>query len=127
LDQNREPDGGEHEKDGRPGRHFGKQVGCTARTESSLGSLAAKGAGEVSTLALLEKNNSNQDEANDNVNGTDKPDHAKLNLYSRAVSQLLRPDEDREVWFFLEKNHEKIYRFGLHQLRNCFFGAEGGT
>jgi hypothetical protein len=26
----------------------------------------------------------------------------------RAVSQLLWPDEDREVWFFLEKNHEKI-------------------
>jgi hypothetical protein len=39
-----------------------------------------------------------------------------------AVSQLLWSDKDREVWFFLEKNHEKVYRFGLHQLRNCFGG-----
>jgi hypothetical protein len=28
-----------------------------------------------------------------------------------AVSQLLWSDKDREVWFFLEKNHEKVYRF----------------
>jgi hypothetical protein len=27
-----------------------------------------------------------------------------------AVSQLLWSDKDREVWFFLEKNHEKVYR-----------------
>ena len=39
-----------------------------------------------------------------------------------AVSQLLWSDKDSEVWFFLEKNHEKVYRFGLHQLRNCFGG-----
>ena len=39
-----------------------------------------------------------------------------------AVSRLLWSDKDREVWFFLEKNHEKVYRFGLHQLRNCFGG-----
>ena len=32
-----------------------------------------------------------------------------------AVSQLLWSDKDSEVWFFLEKNHEKVYRFGLHQ------------
>jgi hypothetical protein len=30
---------------------------------------------------------------------------------SRAVSQLLWPDKDREVWFSLEENHEKAYRF----------------
>jgi hypothetical protein len=39
-----------------------------------------------------------------------------------AVSQLLWSDKDREVWFFLEKNHEKVYRFGLHQLR-CVWQA----
>ena len=38
----------------------------------------------------------------------------------RAVSQLLWPDKDREVWFSLGENHEKVYRFGLHQLRNCY-------
>jgi hypothetical protein len=37
----------------------------------------------------------------------------------RAVSQLLWSGKDREVWFFLEKNHEKACRFGLDQLRNC--------
>jgi len=36
----------------------------------------------------------------------------------KAVSQLLWPHEDREVWFSLEENHEKGLRFGLHQLRN---------
>ena len=75
LDQNREPDGGKHEDDSRPGGHLGQQVGCSAGTERGLRTLAAKGAGEVSALTLLEKNHPNQDEANDNVNGTDKPDH----------------------------------------------------
>jgi NodT family efflux transporter outer membrane factor (OMF) lipoprotein len=41
----------------------------------------------------------------------------------RAVSQLLWSAEDREVWFFLRKNHEKVSRFALHQLRNCFSGV----
>jgi len=35
-----------------------------------------------------------------------------------AVSQLRWPDKDREVWFSLGDNHEKAYRFDLHQLRN---------
>ena len=38
----------------------------------------------------------------------------------KAVSQLLWPDKDREEWFSLGENHEKAYRFGVHQLRNCF-------
>jgi hypothetical protein len=33
--------------------------------------LAAKGARKVGTLALLKKNDPNQDEANNNVNSTD--------------------------------------------------------
>ena len=37
---------------------------------------------------------------------------------SRAVSQLLWSDKDREEWFSLRENHEKADRFGLHQLRN---------
>jgi hypothetical protein len=37
----------------------------------------------------------------------------------KAVSQLLGPDKNREVWFSLGENHEKAYRFGLNQLRNC--------
>jgi len=38
----------------------------------------------------------------------------------RAVSQLLCPDKDREVWFSLGENHEKAFRLGLHPLRNSF-------
>jgi hypothetical protein len=30
---------------------------------------------------------------------------------SKAVSQLLWSDKDREVWFSLGENHEKAYRF----------------
>jgi hypothetical protein len=37
----------------------------------------------------------------------------------RAVSQLLWSGKDREEWFSLRENHDKAYRFGLHQLRNC--------
>jgi hypothetical protein len=37
---------------------------------------------------------------------------------STAVSQLLWPDKDREEWFSLRENHEKVLGFGLHQLRN---------
>src|SRR6202167_5836379 len=36
----------------------------------------------------------------------------------KAVSQSLWPDKDREEWFSLGENHEKIFGFGLHQLRN---------
>ena len=77
LDQNGEPDGGEHEDDSRPGGHLGQQVGRPAGSERGLRALTAKGAGEISALALLQQNNANQDEANDNVNGTDKPDHGE--------------------------------------------------
>src|ERR1700734_721867 len=31
---------------------------------------------------------------------------------SKAVSRLLRPNKDREVWFSLGENHVKSYRFG---------------
>jgi hypothetical protein len=36
----------------------------------------------------------------------------------KAVSQLLWPDKEREVWLSLRENREKANRFGLHQLRN---------
>src|ERR1700722_19720451 len=36
-----------------------------------------------------------------------------------AVLQLLCFDKNREERFSLGENHEKAYRFGPHQLRNC--------
>jgi hypothetical protein len=77
LNQNRQTNGSKHEEDRRPGCHFGQQVGCSPWTERGLGPLAAKRAGEIGTLALLEQNNTNQDDANNHVNRTDKPDHAE--------------------------------------------------
>jgi len=41
----------------------------------------------------------------------------------KAVSQLRWSGKDREVWFFLRKNHDKVSRFGLHQLRNGLAGV----
>src|ERR1700677_1833796 len=37
---------------------------------------------------------------------------------TRAVSQLLWPDKDREEWFSLGENNETGRGFGLHQLLN---------
>jgi hypothetical protein len=54
----------------------------------------------------------------------------------RAVSQLLWPDKDREVWFSLGENHEKAYRFlastvvrllGLSRARKNNYGNHGGA
>jgi hypothetical protein len=70
LDQDGKPNRGEHEYDGSPGSHLGQQVGGSARAKRSLRSLTAKGASEIGTLALLKKNDPNQDEANNNVNRT---------------------------------------------------------
>ncbi len=38
----------------------------------------------------------------------------------KAISQLLCPDKDREEWFSLGENHEKLLDFALHQLRNRY-------
>jgi hypothetical protein len=53
----------------------------------------------------------------------------EITLLPRAVSQLLWPDKDREVWFCLGENHENAYRFpdflqrstGREQLPATFF------
>src|SRR6202453_1884511 len=37
---------------------------------------------------------------------------------AKAGSQLLWSHKDREEWFSLGENHEKVFRVGLHQLRN---------
>jgi hypothetical protein len=40
----------------------------------------------------------------------------------KTVSQLLRPERDREVWFRSEENDEKTRGFGMTRLRNMFSG-----
>jgi NodT family efflux transporter outer membrane factor (OMF) lipoprotein len=46
-----------------------------------------------------------------------------INGWLKAVSQLRWPGKDRDVWFFLRKNHDKVSCFGPHQLRNCLAGV----
>jgi hypothetical protein len=43
---------------------------------------------------------------------------ARVLACARAVSQLLWPDKDREVWFSLGENHEKVDRFPDFLLRS---------
>jgi hypothetical protein len=46
----------------------------------------------------------------------------------KAVLQLPWPDKDREEWFSLGENHEKVRGFGLHQLRNrCTVSFKGAA
>ena len=71
-----EADGGEHKEDGRPGGELGEEVGCAARAEGGLRSLAAKGSGEVGGLALLDQDDADKEEADDDVEGDDEVDHS---------------------------------------------------
>jgi hypothetical protein len=50
------------------------------------------------------------------------PQRLPLGCSLKAVSQLLRPVNDREVWFSLAET-TNTYRSGLHQLRNCYSEA----
>src|SRR5271155_4495795 len=42
----------------------------------------------------------------------------------KSVSQLLLPGKDREEWFSLRENHERVLGSGLHQLGNCSIEIE---
>ena len=61
-EQDGEADGSEYEEDRRPGGELGEEVGCSARSEGGLRSLAAKGSGEVGGFALLEEDDSDDKE-----------------------------------------------------------------
>lgn len=87
----REQDGkanrGEHEDDRRIGGELGEKVGCAARTEGGLRSLAAEGSREVGGLALLQEDYANEKETDDNVNDDEKNNHRSclLPLEARRV------------------------------------------
>ncbi len=83
-----EADGGEHEKDGRPGGELGEEIGCAAWTESGLRALAAEGAGEVGGLTLLDEDDTDQEEADDDVKGDEEVDHSGLFWTSGAWDEV---------------------------------------
>ena len=73
--QNGQADGGEHEDDRRVGGQLGEEVGCAARTECGLRTLATEGSGEIGGLALLQEDDANEKETDDNVNDDEKNNH----------------------------------------------------
>jgi len=77
-EQDGQRDGEQHEEHGSPGGELGEQVGRTAGTEGGLRTLAAKGAGEVGGLALLQKNDSDEEEANYDMDEGEKVNHREL-------------------------------------------------
>jgi hypothetical protein len=70
-----EADGGEHEDDGGVGGELGEEVGGAARAEGGLRALAAEGSGEVGGFAGLEQDDSDEEEADDDVEEDEKIDH----------------------------------------------------
>jgi hypothetical protein len=77
-EQDGQRDGEQHEQDGGPGGELGEQVGGAAGTEGGLRALTAEGTGEVGGLALLQKNDADQEEANDDVDEDKKVNHREL-------------------------------------------------
>ena len=70
-----ETDGGKHEDDCGPGGELGEEVGCSARSEGGLRSLAAEGCGEVGGLALLEQDDTDEEERDNDVQDYEKDNH----------------------------------------------------
>lgn len=68
-------DRGEHEDYGRVGGELGEDVGGTTGTEGGLRALTAEGTGEVSGLALLEEDYSDEEEGDNDVKDNDEIDH----------------------------------------------------
>ena len=69
--KNGEADGGEHETDRRVGGQFSEEVGCAAGAERGLRALAAERSGEVGGLALLQKDDADEEERDDDMEDDD--------------------------------------------------------
>ena len=70
-----EADGGEHEEDGGPGGELGEEVGGAAGAEGGLGALTTECSGEIGRFALLEKDDSDEEEGDDDVEDNYEIDH----------------------------------------------------
>jgi hypothetical protein len=87
LNENREPDRCQHEDHRGPSRHLRQQVGGAARSEGCLRALSAKGAGKIRALALLQKNDGDEEDAVKNVYGAKEPHHKIPDLSRGRASQ----------------------------------------
>ena len=73
-----EGDGGDHEDDGRPGGELGEDVCGSARTKGGLRTLTTKGASEIGGFALLKEDDTDEKEADDNVQDQEKNEHGAV-------------------------------------------------
>ena len=83
-----EAERGHHENDCRPGGEAGEHVGGGAGAEGGLRTLSAEGSGEIGRAALLEEHDSDEEEADDDVDGDDE---VKKNLHFFKLLSDTRP------------------------------------
>lgn len=74
-EQYSQPDGGKHEDDRGIGSHLGQEAGCATRTKRRLGTLTAKGSGQIGGLALLQEDDTNDEKGDDDVKDCDEIEH----------------------------------------------------
>jgi hypothetical protein len=117
ADEDEQGDRGHGEDDGGPGGHAGEQIGGAARTECSLRSLTAEGAGEIGALALLQQDNRDHEDRDDDVNDGQEDDHGTA-FWWRCAPEIR---VERTI-----RNSPRDFRPGLCRLR-IQSGAEGGT
>jgi hypothetical protein len=80
LHQDSEADGGDHEDHGSPAGRLCKQVRSRTRSKGRLRTLAAEGPSQICALALLQKNDRDQEQAHHNVNYDKQINHANAFL-----------------------------------------------
>ena len=83
---NRQRDGSDHERHGRPGGSPGERVGRAARTERRLAALSAKGRGNVAALAALQQHHNDDEETDQNVDGSDQVNH-KFGIFPNVLTK----------------------------------------
>jgi len=76
--KDRERNRSDNEDNRRPGSGLGQNSSRAARAESCLAALTAKGGSDVATLAALQQDDANQEEANNYVNNRDENNHVSL-------------------------------------------------
>jgi len=80
-------DGGDHEEDGGPGGELGEKVGGSTGTKGGLRTLTTKGASEIGGFALLKEDDTDEEEADDNVQDQEENEHgAVLGAFKEPLS-----------------------------------------
>src|ERR1019366_3806966 len=93
--ENRQADRSHHEDHSRPGGEAGEHIGGGAGAKGGLRALSAEGAGEVSRTALLQQNDTNEEQAHNHMKNDDE---VEKNLHSMLLSESARSIRARSLW-----------------------------